>query len=302
MTESSREDRQAFKRYRLSEKHGLGLGLYFSNTNLPPDAPVYVFQHTMKTGGTSLRALIYRNYADELIFEPQPMPKWSPDLASLYQRTWTDLGDRRHRLSWVASHSAAHLIPWVNRPVVGVTVVRDPISRALSRFGFGHQQRRDIGELTTIIDSIATRGVQPTGLRGAVSRYSNPQSRWLLAPFHNVEALPAIEPRPEECARWRRLLVSHIDTHYQHVLLQNEFTESVARLAQCCGWRHHEPPHMRLNQWRWPETALPDGLRQRLDALNWLDHHLYRYALARFASEASAQPPVAVGSYGNHLS
>jgi len=295
MTESSREDRQAFKRYRLSEKHGLGLSLYFSKTNLPPDAPVYVFQHTMKTGGTSLRALIYRNYADELTFEPRPMPKWSPDLSGLYQTMWTGLGEQRHRLVWAASHSTAHLIPLLDRPAVGVTVVRDPISRALSRFGFGHQQRRDIGELATIIDGIATRGVQPTGLRGAVSRYSNPQSRWLLAPFHNVEALPAIEPPPEEGARWRRLLVSHIDTHYQHVLLQNEFTESVARLAQCCGWRHHQPPHMRLNEWRLPEDALPDDLRQRLDALNWLDQHLYRYALGRFASAVPPHLPYFAG-------
>ena len=73
MTESSRRDRQAFKQYRLSEKHGLGLGLFFSYKDLPPDVPIYVFQHTMKTGGTSLRALIYRNH--DIYFKNVKIPK-----------------------------------------------------------------------------------------------------------------------------------------------------------------------------------------------------------------------------------
>jgi hypothetical protein len=291
MTESSRRDRQTFKQYRLTEKHGLGLGLFFSHGDLPPDAPIYVFQHTMKTGGTSLRALIYRNHAEDLTFDPQLMPKWSPDLTGLYRRIWTGLGDRRRRLVWAASHSAAHLLPRLDRPVEGITIVRDPLSRALSRFAFGHRQQRDIGELSTLIDGIATRGVDPTGLRGTVGRYSNPQSRWLLAPFHDVEALPTLEPSAGERARWRRLLVSYMDTHYQHVLLQDKFTESVTRLARHCGWRHHAPPHLRLNKWRLAGGALPDDLRHGLRAINWLDDELYRYALERFARGASSETP-----------
>jgi hypothetical protein len=167
-------------------------------------------------------------------------------------------------------------------------------SAELSRFAFGHRQPRDIGELSTLIDGIATRGVDPTGLRGTVGRYSNPQSRWLLAPFHDVAALPTLEPSRGECAQWRRLLVSYMDTHYQHVLLQDEFTESVTRLARHCGWRHHAPPHLRLNKSRWAEAALPNDLRDRLGAINWLDDQLYRYALERFTRGASSETSAAV--------
>jgi hypothetical protein len=289
MTQLSREDRLAFKQYRLREKNGLGLSLFFSHGQLPPDAPIYVFQHTMKTGGTSLRALIYRNYANDLTLDPHPMPKWSPDLTGLYRTIWRGLGDRRRRLVWAASHSAAYLIPRLDRPVVGVTIVRDPLSRALSRFAFGHAHRRDIGELSILVDGIAHRGVDATGLRGTVGRYSNPQSRWLLAPFHDVEALPILEPSPGESTRWRRLLASYMDTHYQHVLLHDEFTEAVTRLARHCGWRHHALPHLRLNKWRLAEAAIPNDLRHRLGAINWLDNQLYRYALERFALGASSE-------------
>jgi hypothetical protein len=57
--QATRSVTREYKRQRAEKE--TGLELYFAREPLPEDEPVRVFQHTMKTGGTSLRALIYYN-------------------------------------------------------------------------------------------------------------------------------------------------------------------------------------------------------------------------------------------------
>lgn len=280
---------EEFRDYRRTIKPlGGGFEMYFAHEPLPKDAPVYVFQHTMKTAGTSVRAVVYRNYVTELRFENRPdLPKYSKNLPAIYRALYDALTqDERARLVWAASHSAAFFIPYVDRPVRGVTVVREPLDRALSRFWFGEEGKQKslemlVGQQRELMADMNRR----EGIKGKVAEYSNPQSRWLLAPFYDVRELPIVPRSDTESSLWREKLVTHLDEKYHLLLLQNRLRESIERLAGICGWTISSVPHLRRNTVRPASEEIPLSLREQIYAANWLDVELFRYASTRFGSE-----------------
>ena len=279
-----------FRDYRITiNALGGGLEMYFAHEPLPKDAPVYVFQHTTKTAGTSVRAVVYRNYAGELRFENRPdlPPKYAKELPEIYRALYDALTqDERARLVWAASHSAAFLIPYIDRPVRGVTVVREPLDRTLSRFWFGEDAKQKTLEmLAERLRELSADTNGPTGMTGRVREYSNPQSRWLLAPFHDVGELPVLPRSDAEAGLWRGKLVAHLDETYHLLLLQHRLEDSIKRLASLCWWTISSVPHLRHNTARPASDEIPLSLRDQIYAANWLDVELFRYASARFGAE-----------------
>ena len=281
---------EQFREYRRTIKAlGGGLEMYFAHEPLPTNAPVYVFQHTTKTAGTSVRAVVYRNCVTELRFvnRPELPSKGAEDLPSVYRALYDALTeDERARLVWAASHSAAFFIPCIDRPVRGVTVVREPLDRALSRFWFGEKaDQKSLELLAEQQRHILAHPGGRKGTQGMVAEYSNPQSRWLLAPFYDVRDLPMVPRSDTEATLWRERLVAHLDEKYHLLLLQNRLKESVERLAGICGWTINSVPHLRRNKVRPASDEMPLSLREQIYAANWLDVELFRYASTRFGSE-----------------
>ena len=279
-----------FRDYRITiNELGGGFEMYFAREPLPKDAPVYVFQHTTKTAGTSVRAVVYRNYAAELRFENRPdLPsKYAKELPEIYRGLYDALtDDERARLVWAASHSAAFFIPYVERPVRGVTVVREPLDRTLSRFWFGEKaKQKSLEMLAERLRELMADTNGPTGMLGKVREYSNPQSRWLLAPFHDVGELSVVPRSDADAGLWRERLVTHLDETYHLLLLQHRLEESIERLARLCGWTISSVPHLRHNMARPAPEEVPLSLREQIYAANWLDVELFRYASMRFGSE-----------------
>jgi hypothetical protein len=280
---------EASREYRRTVKPlGSGFEMYFAHEPLPKDAPVYVFQHTTKTAGTSVRAVVYHNCAAGLRFEIRPdLPtKYTRNLAAIYRDLHDTLTqDDRARLVWAASHSAAFFIPYVDRPVRGITVVREPLDRALSRFWFGEKVRQRTMEMLEEQqrELMADMGGRE-GMEWKVAEYSNPQSRWLLGPFCDVRELPIVPRSDTDTSLWRAKLVAHLDETYHLLLLQNRLEESIEKLARTCGWTITSVPHLRRNRERPASEDVPASLRERIYAANWLDVELFRYASTRFES------------------
>jgi len=285
-----------FQGYRsLVGETGLGLEFYFARQALPADAPVHVFQHTMKTGGTSVRALLYVNLSDEYEFVPRPSRKWSDDFAEQYRAVYSGLsGDERARLVWAVSHSAAHLIPLLERPVRPLTIVREPIDRTLSRFWFGGPKARSKKSLETLRSYFSKARMSSRG------EYANPQSRWLLRPYFDVEKLKRKCGPPPDADEWRERLFGLLQDYV--LLLQDRLDESIRRLARDQGWLVASLPHIRRNPARPSVDDVDPELRERILGYNWLDLELYRHAVQRFEQEkdfppASSHPPRPFSSF-----
>ena len=167
--------------------------------------------------------------------------------------------------------------------------MREPVDRVLSRFWYPRSQPRDISALAATFDRMPTRRRlwRRRGKELSTSRqleYSNAQSRRLLEPYYDVRSqLPISCGPPRDADLWRERIVAIADTY---ILLRNDrLDEDFARLAAEWGWNVEQTERIRVNTCRPRYEDLPDGLRDRIRAFNWLDEELHRYALDRLHAD-----------------
>jgi hypothetical protein len=244
----------------------------FARTPLPASEPVHVFQHARKTGGTSIRSLIHRNLADSTDLETRYLPRKTTE--SILRESYGDLlnslsNDQRKRLCWVISHSASHVVPFLDRPVRAFTIVREPVDRVLSRFWYPFGKTRTVEELSSMFAKLSRGRFQ----------YSNYQSRLLLGPHHDCEGkLPVALGPPPDADIWRQRLFTVVDDIY--TLLPNEhLDESFSSLSAEWGWNVQESDRHRVNTARPRLEDIEPELRERIRAYNWLDDELHRFTL-----------------------
>jgi hypothetical protein len=251
---------------------GQAVDLYFAEL-ADPGRPLVVFQHIRKTGGTSLRHLIYSNRGAssyEMLFVPaQPS-----HLADWFRTAYDSLGAKRDHLVGAAGHSANFLIPLVKRPVVALTIVRDPVEWAVSRYSFFARKRS-----WSLEDLYGIGGRQPLK---KLRRFSNAQSKSLLAPHHDTTTLPTLSDHVD-AQRWRRRLFELVDRVYL-VGLQERFLQSVELFAQRLGWSTLYPASTRIN-WARTRESVDATLGEAVRRYNWLDEELYRRTREQFMRE-----------------
>jgi hypothetical protein len=273
----------ATKDYRkLAKELQPGLELYLLRDPPPAGAPVYVFQHTMKTGGTAFRALLYQNLQPVADLELHDVPKWSKEFDRVYEELAAQLSPaQRERMDWVAGHSACHLIPFLERPVRPVTIVRDPLDRTLSRFFFGSSPEprdRSLERLRGVFANFERKVGARAGRGRVLGEYVNGQSTILLEPHFDTSGLRVTNGPPADADLWRERLFQVAGTYT--LLVQDRLRESAALLAREVGWTADAIPSVRVNANRPPPETVDDDLRATIRAFNWLDLELYRYAVA----------------------
>jgi hypothetical protein len=265
---------------------GHALDLYFDD-RAEPGCPLVLFHHIRKTGGTSLRHLIYSNKG-EASFEPvrlERIPKRRNDLALWHESAYASLGGRRDRLVCVAGHTANYLLPLIGgRPVVALTLLRDPIERAMSRYDFVSKRRnRSLDDLDAIRSELPMKKLRAL---------SNGQAESLLAAHYDTRSLPVLSEH-RDADLWRRRLFELVDRLYL-VGLQDHFLQSVELFGQKLGWSTLYPASVRVN-WTRPREPLSPQLVDAFRQYHWLDEELYRRACERFDREG---PSWEAGGWG----
>jgi hypothetical protein len=286
---SARDIRNEYRRVR--GEHTTGIELYFTRGSTLAGAPVTVFQHTMKTGGTALRALIYANLSSSSDYAGYDAPKSAKhdDLGQWYRDFLGTLsGDERARLVWVAGHTAAHAVPFLGPETRLVTVVRDPVDRVVSRHWFAGRLTES-GSRVERIDSLREIYESPDRVeRKRHEGYSNFQSASILAPFYDVAALRASNGPGPDADLWRGRLADV--TRRCALLVQDRLDDDVRRLSVQAGWQYSRLPKVRVNRERPAVADLGADLHATIAAYNWLDVELYQRAVA-----SGTAPIVAAG-------
>lgn len=248
---------------------GNAVELFFSRSAIPPDQRILLFHHIPKTAGTSFRRFIETNLRGcrHLYLD---IPRGHPSLRDWYGEFYSALTKKeRSQLLAIASHSAGYLIPILDRPIVGVTMIRDPVERCLSRYHFLKEAH---GEFADIFHADSAR---------AKPDFFNGQARSLLEPHFDLSELPLSPGPPRDSADlWRTRLFTVLARHYW-VGIQERYSESVDTFAEQLGWRQ-VVARLRVNQEKPDDTELDGPTLKRVRACNWLDMEMHRHYAETF--------------------
>ena len=246
--------------------------------------PLIVVVHISKTAGTALRRFVRANLADaevEVIHKLRYVARTPGERLDWFREWyWTLEPGRRERLSCVMSHWAGYLLPAVDRDVDALTLVREPVDRALSYY-FHKQRQHPEWSLASLEDLAAERSLSEwrRHSRGEVldRLFNNWQSRVLLAVFHDVSTLEPASASSDEAELWRQRLRELVDGVFL-VGVQDRFEQYVGLLARRYSWQEVHVPRAKVNPQRPSSPAVSPGLREEILSYNWLDRELHEWS------------------------
>lgn len=241
--------------------------------DLGPDDTLY-FLHIHKTAGSSLREYIQSKF---------PIPKIS---RLRWELPFLVNAPRETLAQWrvFCGHYGYYLEGILGRPVVHVTMLRDPVERTISAF-YDQKWREDlwlhdhIKDMTLedyVFDQIGTREVMnfqtrtmafdsvEEHLKGYAELWRDPErTREVLG---SAEMLELAKRRIAACAC---------------VGFQDRFQDSMRLLAYTFGWARPES-EPRKNIRRTQREVLSDRALERIREITALDQALYDFARERF--------------------
>lgn len=264
---------------------------YFG-TDRGPDAPVVVFHQQRSPGDAAVRHAIARGmgHAAE-IAEPVPTDPSRAGLAMWWSKalaTWDEPGSGELRL--IAGRTANHAVALLDRPVVSLSIARDPVQRLLE--GPSSITRSVRGSALPDVYARLAGGEPSDSIRhAAAAELFNGQARALLAPHYDTAGLPFVGDDDPEAQTWRRRLRELVDERY--VVAPGERIADLVRLLGALGGWERVP---KVDRSPSPAAAMDPAERDIVARYNWLDADLHAWARDGFdahATRARAGAPTA---------
>ena len=244
-----------------------------------PD-PTVIFLHVGKTGGWTLRQVLYRNVGRSQVMRvkpPRDRPRGFLNVQPLEDFAALSSADReRPRL--IVSHMIFGIHESVPRPSTYISMLRHPVPRAISQYRHvartaGHRLHERAAAGMTIEEYVTS---------GVALEMDNAQTRAIAG---DVET-PFGECGRDMLERAKR----HIDQHFSIVGLTERFDETLLLLDSTFGWRNLY--YVRTNSA--PDTQrapISESAKRAIAAQNWLDCELYEYVSDRLDARLRASFP-----------
>jgi hypothetical protein len=235
-----------------------------------PDS-VLVLLHNLKTGGTTLRGIVARQYRWEQTYV---VPGRRDDLSSL------DLSALdRERVRYVDGHMPFGLHALLGRPAVYISVLRKPVERIVSLYDFALKDparalyaQTQGGSIS--LEQFVTGGVSLETDNGQTRRLSG-----LSPPFGQCSE--ATLKRAKE----------NIRTQFAAVGLTERFDESLLLMRRLFGWRSVFYLREKVNRARRPAGSWTPESLALVEAHNRFDLELYQFAERLLDERLAAQGP-----------
>jgi hypothetical protein len=233
--------------------------------------PTVVFLHIGKTGGTTLRRVLRRQYPESEMMvvraRARPREETLADFAELPEA-------ERARPRLILGHTVFGLHELVPRPSTYITLLRRPVSLVLSQYGFvrrtpGHRHHQ----------AAQGMGFEEYLASGLAQEMNNSQTRALAGAVD----VPYGENPPELLELAKR----NVEEHFRVVGLTERFDESLVLFGLAFGWSRLS--YVRANVASKRVVPSPAGLAE-IERLNALDLELYDWAERRLQATIDGEP------------
>jgi len=238
--------------------------------------PTLIFLHLPKTGGQTLGEVISRNVGEDSVVAFDCL-----SLSAEVGRLRTALAERPAPPRVVRGHMPFGLHRYLPGPSTYVTLVRDPVERAVSIYYFArehpsHHLHRAIVDGGLSLEQFA--------LSDLMSELANGQTR-LLSGVEDAYVLAAASESPSLLD----LAIENVTAHFALAGALSRFDESLMLLQSQFGWRDTFYVRRNVGLLRRSAGAKPDRravevLRQR----NQLDLELYQFVTRRLDEVTAA--------------
>lgn len=233
-----------------------------------------VFTHIPRTGGTTLRQVLRRQYARSEFLQVDGNTR------NTYRLLDREPRERRERIRCVTGHLPYGVHALFRRPVLYITMLRDPVSRFMSTF-----RSLQFFPNHPHYDPIVTRGGDPWDyLRFLVREASDGEV--LNAQAYQLAGRRALSgeiSNDNVLALARR----HIGEEYTFAGLSEEYDTSLIQLTDLMSWGRAE--YIRRSSSS-RDGTLSNALRQAIVEHNRLDVQLYQFVVERFKSRVQKSP------------
>ena len=270
-----------------------------------------IFQHMPKTAGTSLRKSILANYgpgeAMLLYGHTESRDRPPPRLPAEYREWYRTLDPHaRERMRLVASHSANCLTRFIDRPFRVLSLLRDPVERVASLYGFFRWQatrdgrpewERDVGDelnargwtLADIYLNLSGARASSSPLHNRFAEFFNGQTRAVLHPWDLGDEVRYWSGQPDGAVDLKRHALDLLSRQYV-VGVQERYAESLTLFARTFGWRELPVHHLNVRA----HEELDSDTRELILTHNELDAELHAHfeaAVERHAAELPRHAP-----------
>lgn len=237
------------------------------------DDRLLVFIHIPKTAGSTLRAIMQRQYRPEEICH---IP-WDFDRNAPFAR-FIDLPEQeRARTKVLYGHIPFGVHRFIQRQTTYFTMLRDPVDRCISHYfhirklpnHFHHKRAKELD----LGDFVAS---------GVFREMDNGQVRQLTG----AGALPFGACTPDLLDQ----AIANLDQHFCVAGLQERFDETLLLLRRSMRWQQF-PLYQRRNvgRQRSQRDSFPPEVLRVVEAHNVLDQQLYDYVAGRLAQTIAGQ-------------
>ncbi len=260
-----------------------------------------IYQHTPKTGGSSLKLAIESNYKKkELMYLYDVENREARKDLTWYRNYYCGLSARKkRRIKCILGHSAAGFVGVLDEPFKAFTLLRDPVDRAISLYYYGlslpdstqYMFARIIKDNNLTLEQIFgddlnnwTDGDDPFS---PFNEFFNGQIRSILRPRRHELKWFLCGPKERNESLEEETLRAALDILDKHYVVgfQEHFKESLDLFARRFGWKNEPYRRVNVTPNRPSVEELSTSLRNLILAQNMLDSALYQTLHRRFSEE-----------------
>jgi hypothetical protein len=228
-----------------------------------------IFFHLPKTGGTTLHAILWRQYRSENIFRTNPEEHWE----SL--RVFRELPDQqkaKYRL--ITGHMRFGIHEDIKNPSFYITFLREPIKRIVSYYHYilsyrNHYLHQEItSKKMSLIDVLES---------GIAREFENSQTRRIAGYVRTPYGCP-----PDDMLD---LAIDHVEKYFPVVGLTEQFDESLILMSHFCRWKLPYYTKLNTGKIKPAKENVSDETLDTIRKFNELDIQLYEYASQRLQQQ-----------------
>jgi hypothetical protein len=230
-----------------------------------------IFLHMPKTGGTTMHAILKRQYRAENTFRTNPEQHWE----SL--RVFREFSDKeKSKIELITGHMRFGIHEHVEQPWYYLTFLRDPIQRVISYYYYilGYQKHYLHQKIKS--ENMSLEAV----LEGGVSReFNNFQTRRISG-----------QDRADygHCSNeMLDMAIKNIDQYFPVAGLTEKFDESLVLMSNLCKWKFPYYTKLNVGKNKPPRPNLSNKVMETIAQHNDLDIKLYDHASQKLQKQIS---------------